>query len=130
MNEYKYNGYVLKELPEDYIGYFGTAGRPGHSLITISRCDSQLTKDWDIFFDGEWLFAELIKEPNRFQIIRVYGLTIVGIPYSLDDDRGNSKTLFICGGNRDIEYIANKIEECKWVSEIFHKIADKLNKSE
>ena len=128
--EYKYGQFTLRELPADYVGYFGTLGRAGHDLVSLEGYKDippyPVLDDWTAFFDGDWLFRELLKSPRRLSMVKVFGLTIVGNPHSLDDERPHSKTLLICGGDRDQQYMAGKIEQHPWVSEIFHKVCDRF----
>lgn len=43
MKEYKYGRFHLKELPEDYVGYFGTTGNPGHNLYSLEGYERRNT---------------------------------------------------------------------------------------
>ena len=118
-----------KDLPEDFVGYFGTSGQPGHFLYILN--DNELSysekDDWGRRFDGDWLMEHLSTTSFKVFWWKNVDVTILGYPRSLDDERPGSKSLFILKGNHvgDNEYIVNKMKEHPWVYEIFEKLADK-----
>lgn len=129
MKEYKYGSFTLRELPEDYVGYFGTCGCAGHNLKSLEGYKDipwQDLDEWTAFFDGDWLYSELCKSPRNLRIVRPYNLTILGNPHSLDDERLHSKTLLICGGNRDEQYLRNKLSKHPWVEDIFVRLSNRF----
>lgn len=121
---------TLKELPQDFVGYFGTTGHAGHDLIVLDGY-KELSGidicDWGGEFDREWIMEQLSTSSIKCFWWKKADVTIVGYPKSLDDKRPGSKSLFIVKGNhaQDYEYLVTKMKQYPWVYEIFEKLIDK-----
>lgn len=121
---------TLKELPQDFIGYFGTRGCVGHDLVVLNGyrelSDIDIC-DWGVEFDRDWIMMQLSTSSFKCFWWKNADVTIVGYPKSLDDERPGSKSLFIVKGNhaQDYEYLVAKMKQYSWVYEIFEKLADK-----
>lgn len=121
---------TLKELPQDFIGYFGTRGCAGHDLVVLNGyrelSDIDIC-DWGVEFDRDWIMMQLSTSSFKCFWWKNADVTIVGYPKSLDDERPGSKSLFIVKGNhaQDYEYLVAKMKQYSWVYEIFEKLADK-----
>lgn len=121
--------YNIKNLPPNFVGYFGTMGSAGHNLYVLNghkELSNMDVFDWAGEFDRDWIVALL--SPSSFSVFywKAADVTIVGYPRSLDDKRPGSKSLFILKGdftqNHDfILYIMKKFPE---VYKIFEKLAD------
>lgn len=121
---------TLKELPQDFVGYFGTTGRAGHDLVVLDgyrELSGIDICDWAGEFDREWIMLQLSTSSFKCFWWKSADVTIVGYPKSLDDKRPGSKSLFIVKGNhtQDHEYLVAKMKQYSWVYEIFEKLADK-----
>lgn len=127
------NHNTLKELPQDFVGYFGTRGCAGHDLVVLDGyrelSDIDIC-DWGVEFDRDWIMMQLSTSSFKCFWWKNADVTIVGYPKSLDDERPGSKSLFIVKGNhtQDYEYLITKMKQYSWVYEIFEKLADKYLK--
>ena len=119
-----------KELPQNFIGYFGTTGSSGHDLYVLDghkELSSMDICDWAGEFDRDWIMMQLSSSSIKVFWWKTADVTICGFPRSLDDERPGSKSLFIVKGNHmsDYEYIVDKMKQYPWVYEIFDKLVDK-----
>jgi len=111
----------MEELPDNFVGYFGTWGEPGHHLHPLSVWVT--SSFWSAELDGEEIDSMLV--PKGFSVFEYKGVTILGIPHSLDDKRPGSKSLFIVKGKHDAEYMVEKMKEYPEIYDIFKKLAEK-----
>lgn len=122
-----------KELPQDFVGYFGTRGCAGHDLVVLDGY-KELSGidicDWAGEFDSERIMLHLSTSSLKCFWWKTADVTIVGYPKSLDDKRPGSMSLFIVKGNhaQDYEYLVTKMKQYPWVYEIFEKLVDKYLK--
>jgi len=124
---------TTKDLPSNFVGYFGTTGHAGHDLIVLEgykELSAMDVCDWAGEFDRDWIMRQLSSSSLRCFWWKTADVTIVGYPKSLDDERPGSKSLFIVKGNhvKDHEYIVAKMKQYTWVYEIFEKLTDKFLK--
>ena len=115
-------GIDMKELPDNFIAYFGTWGRPGHNLTPLNVNFYDEGGDWAAEFDSDAVMKFLSYE--SFSLFYYKGCTIIGYPRSVDDERGGSKSLFIAKGEHDDDYMVAKMKEYSDVYEIFSKLAE------
>lgn len=113
----------MEELPDGFVGYFGTMGHPGHNLYPLNKWFYDKGGDWAALFDSEYIARQLTYD--SFKLIHCEGVTIIGFPRSVDDDRGGSKSLFIVKGNHDGEYMVNKMKEYPEIYKIFTDLMKK-----
>jgi len=114
----------MENLPDDFIGYFGTMGRSGHNLYPLNKYVYDKSGDWAAEFDSDAIMSQL--DSKNFRLIHYKGVTIVGFPRSLDDERPGSKSLFIVKGELDGITMVNKMKEYPEIYEIFAKLENKF----
>lgn len=114
----------MENLPDDFVGYFGTMGKAGHNLYPLNKYVYDKGGDWAAEFDGDAIMQQL--DSKSFRLIYYKGVTIVGFPRSLDDKRPGSKSLFIVKGEHDSVTMVNKMKEYPEIYEIFTKLENKF----
>lgn len=114
----------MENLPDDFVGYFGTMGDSGHNLYPLNKYVYDKGGDWAAEFDGNAIMQQL--DSKSFRLIHYKGVTIVGFPRSLDDKRGCSKSLFIVKGNHNAEYMVEKMKEYPEIYDIFRKLEERF----
>ena len=112
----------MKELPDNFVAYFGTWGCAGHDLKPLSVNFYDDGGDWAAAFDSDAVMKNLSYE--TFRLFYFKGTTIVGYPRSLDDHRGGCKSLFIVKGEHEADYMVDRMKEYPDVYGIFKKLAE------
>ena len=104
--------------------YFGTTHRSsGHAITMLSgylnigeqtRIGNELDSD-------EKLYSDICKIKG-VSYVYYRGVTMLCIPYSIHDDRGGSKTMFIMQGKVQQIDMLDELKKYNWVYNIFHKL--------
>ena len=122
-----------KDLPANFVGYFGTQGHSGHNLYVLDGCNDVSTLDvqyWAGEFDEDWILLKLSTISIKVFYWDTADVTICGYPRSVDDKRPGSKSLFILKGNHisDSKYIIAKMKQYPWIYDIFEKLTNEYIK--
>ena len=94
------------------ITYFGTDGCEGHKPMGINYNLTEEEYEYFCSVDSRWFFEEMAKHRNEEHKCRYWigkGITVYCIPYSVDDNRGNSHTDLFIEGEHSIEYMESVI---------------------
>lgn len=100
--------------------YFGTNGCSGHYPIGIDKTLSNDEYNMWCECDNDVWISNIYKNPGR-HLIEHHGeiYTNYGVPFSVDDKRGNSHTELFWKGNHTEEEIINLIKSNSFLSKQF-----------
>lgn len=108
---------------EKIVMYFGTTGKPGHSITMLSGnipMQDQCRIGREIDADNN-LYSDMMK-CKGIGYVYYRGVTMLCIPYSLHDSRGGSKSIFIMGGKIAKDEVVAELQKYQWVYNIFHRL--------
>lgn len=108
---------------EPIVMYFGTAGELGHRITMLSG-NIPIKDQWRIgqeIDSDEGLYSNM-KKCKGIGYVYYRGVTMLCIPYSVDDTRGGSKSIFIVEGKISKDEIVKELHKYPGVYAIFTRL--------
>lgn len=115
----------MEKNKDKIVLYFGTTGSAGHHLhVLCGYVNKHIQTIIENDLDGdECLYAEIVNGKGiRYLYYR--GITMLCVPYSLHDDRGGCKSMFIVKGYLSKDEIQSELAKYPYYNNIFNKLSE------